>query len=35
MATLRRAGLATGGDARADDALDAAFAGSAFMLDDF
>jgi predicted acetyltransferase len=35
MATLRRAGLATGGDARADDALDAAFAGPAFMLDDF
>ena len=35
MATLRRAGLAAGGDARADDALDAAFAGPAFMLDDF
>ncbi|HEX3925517.1 MAG TPA: GNAT family N-acetyltransferase [Streptosporangiaceae bacterium] len=35
MATLRRAGLAAGGDARADDALDAAFAGPAFMLQDF
>jgi hypothetical protein len=35
MATLRRAGLAAGGDVRADDALDAAFAGPAFMLEDF
>jgi predicted acetyltransferase len=35
VATLRRAGLATGGDARADDALGAAFAGPAFMLGDF
>jgi hypothetical protein len=35
MATLRRAGLATGGDADGDDALDTAFAGQAFMLDDF
>jgi predicted N-acetyltransferase YhbS len=34
MATLRRAGLA-GGDATADDALDGAFAGQAFMLDSF
>ncbi len=35
MATLRRAGLAAGGDASADDALDSAFAGQAFLLDDF
>jgi predicted acetyltransferase len=35
MATLRRAGLAGGGDARADDALDTAFAGQSFMLDLF
>ncbi len=35
MTTLRRAGLATGGDAGGDDALDTAFAGQAFMLDDF
>jgi predicted acetyltransferase len=35
LATLRRAGLAAGGDASADDALDSAFAGQAFMLDDF
>ena len=35
LATLRRAGLAAGGDASADDALDSAFAGHAFMLDDF
>ncbi len=35
MATLRRAGLAAGGDAGADDALDSAFAGRAFLLDGF
>jgi hypothetical protein len=35
MATLRRAGLAAGGDAGADDALDGAFAGRAFMLNTF
>jgi predicted acetyltransferase len=35
MATLRQAGLAAGGDASADDALDSAFAGQAFMLDGF
>jgi predicted acetyltransferase len=35
MATLRRAGLAAGGDASADDALDSAFAGQAFMLVSF
>ncbi len=35
LATLRWAGLAAGGDASADDALDSAFAGQAFMLDDF
>jgi predicted acetyltransferase len=35
MATLRRAGLAAGGDTGADDALDAAFAGKAFLLDSF
>jgi predicted acetyltransferase len=34
MATLRRAGIATGGDA-GDPALDAAFAGTPFMLDYF
>jgi predicted acetyltransferase len=32
MATLRRAGLATGGSVSTDDALDTAFAGPAFML---
>lgn len=32
MATLRGAGLAAGGDAAADEALDCAFAASAFML---
>jgi predicted acetyltransferase len=35
MDTLRRAGLAAGGDADADAALDAAFAGQAFLLNDF
>ena len=35
MATLRRAGLAADGDASADDALDSAFAGPAFMLVSF
>jgi predicted acetyltransferase len=35
VATLRRAGLATGGDQAADGLLDAAFAGTAFMLDYF
>jgi predicted acetyltransferase len=35
MATLRRAGLAAGGDVGTDDALDGAFAGQAFMLDEF
>ncbi len=35
MDTLRRAGLAMGGDAGADEALDAAFAGKAFLLDSF
>jgi predicted acetyltransferase len=35
MATLRRAGLAAGGDPGADEALDAAFAGKAFLLDAF
>ncbi len=35
MSTLRGAGLAAGGDAAADEALDSAFAGSAFMLDAF
>jgi predicted acetyltransferase len=35
MDTLRRAGLAAGGDARLDAALDAAFAGQAFLLNDF
>jgi hypothetical protein len=35
MATLRGAGLAAGGDAAADEALDCAFAGPAFLLDEF
>ncbi len=35
VATLRRAGLATGGDDRRDGVVDAAFAGMAFMLDYF
>jgi predicted N-acetyltransferase YhbS len=35
MATLRHAGLAAGGGPGADEALDAAFAGKAFMLDSF
>jgi predicted acetyltransferase len=35
LATLRRAGLAAGGDAGADEALDAAFSGRAFMLSVF
>ena len=35
MTTLRRAGLAAGGDTGADEALDAAFAGRAFLLDSF
>jgi predicted acetyltransferase len=35
MAALRGAGLASGGDRDADAALDCAFAGPAFMLDDF
>lgn len=35
MATLRRAGLAAGGDPGADEPLDAAFAGKAFLLDSF
>jgi predicted acetyltransferase len=35
MATLRHAGLAAGGDPGADEALDAAFASDAFMLDSF
>jgi predicted acetyltransferase len=35
MATLRRAGLAAGGSASADDALGTAFAGQAFMLSVF
>jgi predicted acetyltransferase len=35
MATLRRAGLAAGGDPGDDEALDAAFAGQAFLLDSF
>jgi predicted acetyltransferase len=33
--TLRRAGLVSGGDPGADEALDGAFAGPSFMLDDF
>jgi len=35
VATLRRAGLATGGTSESDALLDAAFAASSFMLDDF
>jgi predicted acetyltransferase len=35
MATLRGAGLAAGGDAAAEEALDCAFAGPAFLLDEF
>ena len=35
MDTLRRAGLVAGGDPSADEALDAAFAGKAFLLDSF
>jgi hypothetical protein len=35
VATLRRAGLAAGGSPAADAALDAAFAATPFMLDDF
>jgi predicted acetyltransferase len=35
MATLRRAGLASGGDPGTDEALDCAFAADAFLLDDF
>ena len=35
MATLRRAGLAAGGNAVADSELDGAFAASSFMLDSF
>jgi predicted acetyltransferase len=35
MATLRQAGLAAGGSASTDDALDTAFAGQAFMLSVF
>lgn len=35
VSTLRRAGLASGGDQGADGLLDAAFAGTAFMLDFF
>lgn len=35
VATLRRAGIASGGDRRDDALLDAAFAGTAFMLDYF
>jgi predicted acetyltransferase len=35
VATLRRAGLASGGTPDADAALDTAFAASAFMTDDF
>jgi predicted acetyltransferase len=35
VATLRAAGLASGGDPGADGALDSAFAGPSFMLDDF
>ena len=35
MATLRWAGLAAGGDSSADEALDTAFAGKAFLLDSF
>jgi predicted acetyltransferase len=35
VSTLRRAGLAAGGEPRSDAALDAAFAASSFMLDGF
>ena len=35
MATLRLAGLATGGDPATDAALDTAFGATAFMLDYF
>ncbi len=35
LPTLRRAGLAAGGDPATDDALDCAFAGPAFLLDYF
>jgi predicted acetyltransferase len=35
LATLRVAGLASGGSAQEDEALDAAFAGTAFLLDSF
>ena len=35
VATLRRAGLATGGSPAADAALDGAFAATPYMLDDF
>jgi predicted acetyltransferase len=35
VATLRQAGLASGGGPAADEALDAAFAGKAFLLDSF
>jgi GNAT superfamily N-acetyltransferase len=35
LPTLRRAGLAAGGEPGTDDALDCAFAGTAFLLDDF
>jgi predicted acetyltransferase len=35
VSTLRRAGLAAGGDQAADDALDCAFGGPAFMMDYF
>ena len=35
VATLRLAGLASGGSPEADAALDAAFAAASFMLDDF
>jgi len=35
MDTLRRAGLVAGGEPSADEALDAAFAGKAFLLDSF
>ncbi len=35
LPTLRRAGLAAGGDRASDDALDCAFAGTAFLLDYF
>ena len=35
VATLRAAGLAEGGDAAVDEALDCAFAGTAFLLDSF